>query len=54
MEMPVQKLLQNKLRFIFLVLLVVLFCLLMTLFPSPAQAEVWHELDGNVVFDPID
>ena len=42
-----QKLLQDRLRFIFLVLAVILFCLLMTLFPSPAQAKVWQELDGN-------
>ncbi len=38
---------KDKLRFMFLALAVVLFGLLMALFPSPAQAKVWHELDGN-------
>ena len=47
MEMRVQEFLKNKLHLIFLGLAVVLFCLLMALFPSSAQAEVWHELDGN-------
>ncbi len=36
MEMRVQKFLKNKLRLIFLGLAVVLFCLLMALFPSSA------------------
>ncbi len=47
MEMRLQKYLKDKSRFIFLALAVVLFCLLMALFPSPAQAKVWHKLDGN-------
>ncbi len=45
--MRVQEFVTDKLRFIFLAFAVVLFCLLMVLFPSPTQAEVWHELDGN-------
>ncbi len=47
MEMHVQEFLKDKLRLIFLGLAVVLFYLLMALFPSSAQAEVWHKLDGN-------
>ncbi len=37
----------NKLRLIFLAFTIFVFCLLMAVFPSPAQAKVWHELDGN-------
>ena len=47
MEMRLQEFLKDKLRIIFLVLAVVLFCLLMAFFPSSARAEVWHQLDGN-------
>lgn len=47
MEMHVQEFLKDKLRLIFLALVVVLFCLLMALFPAPARAEVWHERVGN-------
>ena len=47
MEIYIKEFLKDKLRFIFLALAVVLFCLLMALFPSPAQAKVWHKLDGN-------
>ena len=47
MEMPALEFSKDTLRFIFLALAVVFFCLLMALFPSPAQAKVWHELDGN-------
>ena len=47
MKMTVQKLLKDKLRFFFLGLAVIFFCLLMALFPSPVRAEVWHKLDGN-------
>ncbi len=47
MEMHLQEFLKDKLSLIFLALAVVLFCLLMTLFPSAARAEVWHEVAGN-------
>ncbi len=47
MEIYIKEFLKDKLRFIFLALTVVLFSLLMGLFPSPAQAKVWHERDGN-------
>ncbi len=47
MDILVRKSMEDKLRFIFLGLVVVIFCLLMALFPSPAQAKVWHKLDGN-------
>ena len=47
MEMHLQEFLKDKLRLIFLALAVVLFCLLMALFPNAARAEVWHEVAGN-------
>ena len=47
MEISLQKFLKDKLRLIFLAFTVVIFCLLMAVFPSPAQAKIWHELDGN-------
>ncbi|MGK7896202.1 MAG: cyanophycinase [Xenococcus sp. (in: cyanobacteria)] len=47
MEIRPQKFLQDKLRLIFLAFTIIIFCLLMAIFPNPAQAEVWHELDGN-------
>lgn len=47
MEIYMKEFLKDKLRFIFLALVVVLFCLLMALFPASARAEVWHESVGN-------
>lgn len=47
MEIHQQKFLQDKLRLIFLAFTVIIFCLLMAVFPNPAQAKVWHEIDGN-------
>ena len=47
MAIRLQKFLQDRLRFIFLVLAVIFFDLLMAVFPNPAQAKVWHGLDGN-------
>ncbi len=47
MEMPAREFSKETLRFIFLALAVVFFCLLIALFPSPARAEVWHKPDGN-------
>ncbi len=47
MEISLQKFLKGKLRLIFLAFTVIIFCLLMAVFPNPAQAKVWHRLDGN-------
>ena len=47
MEIGLQKFLKDRFRLIFLAFTIFLFCLLMAIFPNPAQAEVWQQLDGN-------